>query len=110
MSDRRLVRIDPLHTPWKLRARIHFPSLQAKALPGKDGRLLPDKWCAGSRILSTLILLAMSPRASLTQVTVPPQANDITGDTSRTTVVIDYSRPIATFSPSAALGAGVDGH
>jgi len=110
MSDRRLVSIDSLHTPWRLHACTHLPSSQAKALPGKDGHSLPGAWCAGSRILSTLILLAMSPLSSLSQVTVPLQADNITGDTSRTTVVIDSFRPIATFSPSAALGAGVDGH
>lgn len=110
MSDRRLVSIDSLHTPWRAQPRIHLPASQARALPGKDGRSLPDMWCAASRILSTLILLAMSPLSLLTQATVPAPSSHFTRDTSVTTVVIDSSRPIATFSPSTALGAGVDGH
>lgn len=52
----------------------------------------------------------MSPHSLLAQRNVPAQSTRFIGDTSSTTVVIDASHVIATFSPAAALGAGVDGH
>ena len=111
MHDRRLVSINYLHAARRMCSRQHQHAPRARVLPKRTKHSSGKRWCAASRILA--ILLASFALPVLAQRPgVPPEHHPRSGATAAifVTVAIDSSRPVATFSPSAALGAGVDGH
>jgi F5/8 type C domain len=92
-----------------MRSRQHQTASRAKVLPERKDHSFRNVWCATSRILAFVwVLTALPVRA---QSSASTHVTSHRSDTSikATTVAIDTSHPIATFSPSAALGAGVDG-
>jgi hypothetical protein len=90
--DRRLVSIIYLHAARQVRSRQHQRAHRARVLPKRTDHSFRNIWCARSPIPAALLAcFALSAAA-------------------QTTVTVDSSRPLATFSPAQALGAGVDGH
>jgi hypothetical protein len=93
--------------------RLRHPraTIRAKALPEQSDQCARSNWCAASRIIALLLGLtsACLPAQGIVSSHRVNREKDTTV-TTVTTVTIDSARPLATFVPSAALGAGVDGH
>jgi hypothetical protein len=106
-----VVSINCLHAAPQLRARHHQAASRAKVLPEQTEHSFLATGRSILRVVAALIALvaitlpAQSPRSPQPS---PPSA--ASRPSIVTTVTIDASHPLASFSPSAALGAGVDGH
>ncbi|MDB4910999.1 MAG: type protein [Gemmatimonadetes bacterium] len=108
MSDGRVVSIKCLHAAQQLRSRHHQAASRAKVLPERAEHF---RRATGRSILPVVALLLASAAIPLAaQSLQPSRRSPPSRPTIFTTVTVDASHPLASFSPSTALGAGLDGH
>jgi len=114
----RLVSINCLHAAWLSRMRLHQAASRARVLPARSVDLA--RTVVGAALLASTATFAglraqspaPKPRASvsITSSSIPNIAGASVTGASVIIVTIDSAHPLRTFSPAAALGAGVDGH
>jgi hypothetical protein len=107
MSDSRGTSINCLHAARQMRSRNHQAASRAKVLPEENGRPFRTFLCARSHVTVVVAVLTAFPLAAQS---LPSPETPVDHSVTVTTVSIDASHSLATFSPLAALGAGVDGH